>query len=206
MTRTVALTWWRWKGIFLAFILSACNIALPLPAFAPTAEAQATIAAPTLTASEQPLPTETSPPADTPQPTATSAPATATTDTTATFTTVPTQPNETITATGTAVPAAPTETLHPRFYGTQPPNVPFGHLQLANKSKAEVYVSLQCTTDDEQLIILEYPVYGVIKVSAPIGYYVYVAWVGGRKFTGHFTLTRAGNIVIRFYKDKVIAN
>lgn len=204
MHKTVASKWWRWNGVILALILGACNVTLPLPAFVPTAGGQATVISPTFTATERPLLTQTSSPTDTPQPSATSAPATATTEATSTL--VSTEASAMPTATGTAISATPTETLHPRFYGTQPPDVPFAKMQLANKSKAEVYVSLQCTTDDGRLIILEYPVYGVMKISAPIGDYIYVAWVGGRKFTGHFTLTRAGNIVIRFYKDKVTAN
>lgn len=204
MRKTVASKWWRWNGVVLALFLGACNVTLPLPAFVPTAGGQATVVSPTFPATERPLPTPTPPSTKTSQPTATRAPATATTE--ATPTVVSTEASATPTATGTAVSATPTETLHPRFYGTQPPNVPFAKMQLANKSKAEVYVSLQCTTDEGRLIILEYPVYGVMKISAPIGDYIYVAWVGGRKFTGHFTLTRAGNIVIRFYKDKVTAN
>jgi hypothetical protein len=192
--------------MILALILGACNVTLPLPVIAPTAGLQATAASPAFTATEQPPPTQTPPPTDTLRPTETSAPATATLDATATSTVLPTQPGETATMTGTAASATPTETLHPRFYGTQPPNVPFAKLQLANKAKAEVYVSLQCTTEDGRLIILEYPVHGVMEISAPIGDYVYVAWVGGRKFTGRFALTKAGNVVIRFYKDKVVAN
>ncbi len=206
MHETVALKWWRWNGVILALILGACNVTLPLPAFAPTAGAQATVVSPAFTATEQPPPTQTQSPTQTPRPTATSAPITATAEASPTPTVTSTESSAAPTATSAAVSATPTETLHPRFYGTQPPDVPFAKMQLANKSKAEVYVSLQCTTDDGRLIILEYPVYGVMKVSAPIGDYVYVAWVGGRKFTGRFTLTRAGNVVIRFYKDKVIAN
>jgi hypothetical protein len=89
----------------------------------------------------------------------------------------------TATATQTATLPAPstaaaTGTEHPRFYGTLPPAIPYGEVVLINKAKADVYVSLQCTTVDGYKTIIEYPVFGRLRVLAPAGKYIYVAWVG----------------------------
>ena len=54
-------------------------------------------------------------------------------------------------------------------------------------SKTDAYISLQCTTNDGYVTVIEYPLGGSrVEHSAPAGQYVYVAWVGGRKFTGSF--------------------
>jgi hypothetical protein len=102
----------------------------------------------------------------------------------------------------TAVTA--TGTLHPQHYGTMPPNLPSGKIMLSNMSKAEAYISLQCTTNDGYVTIIEYPVGGsTVNTSAPAGRYVYVAWVGGKKFTGNFKLDKFQELIIRMYKDRV---
>lgn len=88
-------------------------------------------------------------------------------------------------------------------YGTLPPEVPFSQVNLVNRSKRQTYISLQVTTVEGGLTILEYPVYGRIKVKAPIGYYLYVAWVGGNKMVGNFRLHRNEEITIILYKDRV---
>lgn len=177
------------------------------------------------------LPTPTLEPAtDTPEPTSTfTQTATVTETSTATETLTP-DPNITITATGTietttaltgtaytatntvtgtpptatqsTTPSA-TETLYARFYGTLPPAIPYGKVKLINKSKAEVYISMDCTTVDGYHTIIEYPVPGRLRVSAPAGKYTYVAWVGGRQFQGWFGLGKRGEIEITFNKDKV---
>lgn len=77
---------------------------------------------------------------------------------------------------------------------------------LLNRSKSEVYVSLRCTTPDGNVTILEYPVGGKMRISAPAGRYTYVAWVGGRKFEGWFNLARNGEINMTFEKKKVKVN
>jgi hypothetical protein len=125
-----------------------------------------------------------------------------------------TGPSETptVTATGTlptstpttAAIAIPTETLHPRFYGTLPPSLPSGTVTLINKSKTEAYISLQCTTSDGNVTIIEYPVSGGFDVKAPSGKYIYVAWVGGNKMTGSFGLSTGDQVTIQLYKDKVV--
>jgi hypothetical protein len=94
-------------------------------------------------------------------------------------------------------------TLHPRFYGTLPPAIPFGKVTLVNRAKVDVYVSLQCTTIDGQKTIIEYPVFGMREVSAPAGNYNYVAWVGGRQFLGSFRLDKGEDLTITFRKDKI---
>ncbi len=106
-------------------------------------------------------------------------------------------------ASGTPATPTATETLHPRFYGTQPPAIPYGKIVLLNRSKSEVYVSLRCTTLDGNITIIEYPVGGKMRISAPAGRYTYVAWVGGRKFEGRFNLAKNGEISMTFEKKKV---
>ena len=157
------------------------------------------------------LPTPTLEPAtDTPEPTATDTESpTATETATETLT-----PDSNITAmatetvTGTPPTATPfvvtaTETLHPRFFGTLPPAIPYGEIRLINKSKAEAYISLQCTTIDGYTTIIKYPVYGRMKVSAPIGKYTYVAWVGGRQYQGFFSLGKGRELEITIGKGKI---
>ena len=189
----------------------------------------ATLAVETLNA----LPTPTLEPAtDTPEPTATytetatatetaTVTETATTDPNATATeTLTPNPNASATATGitftatatvtgtpptatkSATPTA-TETLYARFYGTLPPSIPYGKVKLINKSKAEVYISMNCTTVDGYTTIIEYPVSGTMRVSAPTGTYTYVAWAGGRQFQGWFGLGKKSEVEITFNKDKV---
>jgi len=100
--------------------------------------------------------------------------------------------------------AAPTETAHYQYYGTMPPNIAYGQIALSNRSKADAYISLQCTTPEGYVTIIEYPVGGsMIGTRAPAGNYVYVAWVGGQKFTGSFKLEKSGDRLIRMYKDRV---
>lgn len=117
-------------------------------------------------------------------------------------------PTNTATATVTFTPAllvvsTITETPHPQFYGTLPPNLPSSGIKLINKSKAEVYISLQGTTTDGFTTILEYPVKGSLKIKAPTGSYVYVAWVGGKQLVGSFHLGNQSDVVITIYKDKI---
>jgi len=94
-----------------------------------------------------------------------------------------------------------TETPHPQHYGTLPPYLPFGKITLINKSKSEVYISLQCTTKDGYKTIIEYPVSGTVDVKAPLGKYVYVAWVGGKKIVGNFTMDDKSDLNIKIFKD-----
>jgi len=195
------------------FLLSACIPTLPQlqpPSEAPVVDVQATEAAMVETHAAETLnalPTPTLEPAtDTPEPTATDTESPTATEA-ATETLTP-DPNITVTETGTLPTATQlianaTETLHPRFFGTQPPAIPYGKVGLVNKSKAEAYISLQCTTVDGYKTIIEYPVTGRFKVSAPAGKYTYVAWVGGREFLGAFHLGKGDEIEILIEKDKI---
>ncbi|MFZ5910537.1 MAG: hypothetical protein ACOYYU_11020 [Chloroflexota bacterium] len=229
MSRTVGL------ALAMALFLSACIPELSLPGLTtgnPSPDAQAseaalasTLAIETLNA----LPAATQPPAGMPTLTATHTktalptPSLSTTPTasaalsgtpatdTATATVTGTLATASLLPTGTpasGTPASPTatETLHARFYGTLPPAIPSGKIVLLNRSKSEVYVSLRCTTLDGNVTILEYPVGGKMRISAPAGYYTYVAWVGGRKFEGRFNLAKNGEINITFEKKKVKVN
>jgi hypothetical protein len=106
----------------------------------------------------------------------------------------------------TVIPGAAaivTQTAHPIFYGTLPPDLPSGSITIINKSKAEVYISLQCTTPDGYKTILEYPVPKTVKSIAPAGKYVYVIWVGGKQLVGSFALSKHGEIVITILKNSV---
>jgi hypothetical protein len=94
-------------------------------------------------------------------------------------------------------------TLAIRKYGTLPPAVPFSHITLVNKAKAEAYISLHVDLDGSNTVI-EYPVEGRIKIEAPVGFYTYVAWVGGRKMVGEFKLHDDEDLSITLFKDKVV--
>jgi uncharacterized protein YceK len=99
------------------------------------------------------------------------------------------------------ISATLTTTAHPQHYGTMPPYLPSGQITLINKSKTEVYISLHCTTKDGFVSIIETPVNGTTKVNGPAGKYTYVAWVGGRKIVGNFSLDKNGEIRLRIFKD-----
>lgn len=137
-------------------------------------------------------------PASSPEPNLTTTPVTATSGT-------PLTPAATTTGTitsGSNGEPSLTPTLGILTYGTLPPAVPYADITLINKSEAQAYISLQ-NDPPSQVTILEYPVRNVLKIKAPLGYYDYVAWVGGRKMTGHFTLSKGEELTITLYKDKV---
>lgn len=97
----------------------------------------------------------------------------------------------------------PAQTPQPLFHGTLPPSLPSGTIVLFNKSQAEAYISLRCVTASGDVTILEYPVKKYVSASAPAGKYTYVAWVGGRQFTGNFSLSKDGELIINLFKDKI---
>jgi hypothetical protein len=117
-----------------------------------------------------------------------------------------TVPPANVTATPTLVTSQITAiwTLAIRTYGTLPPAVPFSQVTLVNKAKTEAYISLQVTMPDGKYSIIEYPVEGSVKIQAPIGSYLYVAWVGGNKMVGNFRLHNNDDLSIILYKDKVV--
>jgi hypothetical protein len=110
----------------------------------------------------------------------------------------------TSTATLAAGQVTPIWTLAIRTYGTLPPAVPFSNITLINKAKTEAYISLQVTMPDGNYSIIEYPVEGRVKIQAPVGSYLYVTWVGGRKMVGEFRLHNNDDLSITLYKDRVV--
>jgi len=98
-----------------------------------------------------------------------------------------------------------TATLTPGVltYGTLPPAVPFSQVTLINRAKTQAYISLQVVTTEGGPTILEYPVSGQVRIKAPIGNYLYVAWVGGRKMVGEFRLRRDEDLSIILYRDRI---
>ena len=126
------------------------------------------------------------------------------TTTPATSTDLPANPASTNTA--TLVPGQPTltPTLGILTYGTIPPSVPFNTITVWNRSKAQAYISLQVTLNDGRYTIIEYPVEGQINIKAPVGSYIYVAWVGGNKLVGGFKNHAGDSLVILLFKDKVV--
>ncbi len=100
---------------------------------------------------------------------------------------------------------SPTTTHTPAVltYGTLPPAVPFATVTLVNRAKTQAYISLQVVTVQGGPTIMEYPVHGRITIQAPIGQYLYVAWVGGRKMVGEFRLRQDDDLEIDLYRDRI---
>jgi hypothetical protein len=160
--------------------------AQPTPTSAPVTDTPTLpIESPTLPATETPLPTSS------PLPNLTTTPVTATSGP-GSLTTTP-APVGQVTATWT---------LAVRTYGTLPPLVPSAHIILINKAKAEAYISLHVDLDGSNTVI-EYPVTGTITIRAPLGFYRYVAWVGGREMVGEFRLHDGDDLTITLYKDRI---
>jgi hypothetical protein len=204
-----------------ALMLGACLPFTATPTPGPTVDTAATIQSGSQTSVAQTLaalPTITvAPSTDTSTPpiavstdTVTAESSTATsvpnlTTTPATSTSAPANPAFTSTATLVSVPggATLTPTLGILTYGTLPPAVPYATVILVNKSKAQAYISLQVNTVQGGPTIIEYPVEGRVKIQAPVGEYLYVAWVGGRKMVGNFRLRHSDELTITLYKDRV---
>ena len=216
-------------GSTLALLLGACSQIpgfTPTPPVGPTIDSAATsdalfktavvqtlTAQPTVTsvsatpteviqvASPTLVPTDTPPATPTLVTDLTTTPATAT-GVPATATLVP----GIVTSTPTLVTGQVTAiwTLAVRTYGTLPPLVPFSQIILINKAKTEAYISLHVDLPEGGNTVIEYPVEGTIKIEAPIGFYSYVAWVGGNKMVGNFKLHHSDDLSITLYKDKVV--
>jgi hypothetical protein len=97
----------------------------------------------------------------------------------------------------------PIWTLAVRTYGTLPPAVPFSNVTLVNRADTEAYISLHVTMHDGEYSIIEYPVEGRITIKAPVGSYLYVAWVGGRKMVGEFRLSNNDDRTITLFRNRV---
>jgi hypothetical protein len=109
------------------------------------------------------------------------------------------------TPSATPNPLTPTSTIEPQplFHGTLPPSLPFGFISIVNKSKVDAYISLRGVTKDGFVTYIEYPVEGTVSTKAVAGQYTYVAWVGGRKFTGNFSLSKDDDLIITLFKDRI---
>lgn len=203
----------------LAVFASSCGILQPVQDPASGIDTQATIDAIVRNSAEQTLAAQPSP--TTAPPTDTETPVLASSPTTEVSTEVPSStplPNLTTTpATATsgaedptatlAVSTSGSPTLTPTLgilkWGTLPPAVPSAKITLLNKSRVQAYISLQNRPPDKQVAFLEYPVEKQVNVNAPLGYYLYVVWVGGRKIVGEFTLNHNDELTITIYKDRV---
>jgi hypothetical protein len=207
----------------LALILGACLPAAPQPAAnTPIPLSEDDLKATAAVISQQTLqafPTDTALPTETPvvmmptetaildTPTETPNPVLLTLTATLGTGTVdaPITGSETPPFTGTPVtaPGTHTTTPQPLAHGTLPPHVPGGSILILNQAKVEAYISLRCVRPDGGVSILEYPVKTSAGGRAPAGKYTYVAWVGGRQFTGSFSLDKDGEVTITLLKDKV---
>ena len=98
------------------------------------------------------------------------------------------------------------ETSDSLSYGTVPFGYPYEKITLSNQTTSDVYVSLQGTMRDGYEVINEYAVDNnrTITVKVPVGWYYYVAWVGGQQFVGQFHLNADTNRSIMFYEKKVV--
>lgn len=213
-------------GMVAVFVLGACglipttapntspavDVAGTVDAVAKTSVAQTLTALPTFTSA--PVTQTSTPPIAGPSNTTTTDTSTPTlappapnlTTTLDTATSAPISPTFTPTATIASAPGAATltPTLGILTYGTLPPAVPYTTVILVNKSKTQAYISLQVTTAQGGPTIIEYPVERSVKIKAPIGYYLYVAWVGGNKMVGNFQLRQNDELTITLFKDKVV--
>jgi LysM repeat protein len=103
-------------------------------------------------------------------------------------------------------PSTSTEITDSLSYGTVPFGYPYGKIALSNLHTSDVYISLQGTMRDGYEVINEYSVDNnqTVTVKVPIGWYYYVAWVGGQQFEGQFHLNGDTNRAIKFYEKKVV--
>ncbi len=99
----------------------------------------------------------------------------------------------------------PTPVPVPLSAGKVPSNAPTANIELVNRANGQVYVSLQGTARNGTNIIREYPVSGTIDKTIPAGYYNYVAWVGGREFSGAINLPGGSSHTLIFHSNAVDA-
>jgi len=96
-----------------------------------------------------------------------------------------------------------TASPHPLHAGTMPPALPFGLVEIKNKSKADAYISMRCVTKEGNITLIEYPVPSFVRTQAPAGKYTFVVWVGGKQILGNFSLARYQELAITIFKDHV---
>ena len=193
-------------SLFQTAVAQTLTARATLPSGSVTETATAPVASPVLSSTDTAtsVPSATLPVTDTPAstvPTDTPVAGLTATSNLPTATGIPA--NVTPSATLAVGQVTPIWTLAIRTYGTLPPEVPFNIITLVNKAKTEAYISLQVTMPDGNYSIIEYPVEGRIKIKAPVGSYLYVAWVGGRKMVGEFRMGHNEDVTITLYRDRV---
>jgi len=109
-------------------------------------------------------------------------------------------------STWTPAVSTSTETADTLSYGTVPFGYPYGKIKLSNHTYSDIYISLQGTMRDGYEVINEYSVDNnrTMDVKVPVGWYYYVAWVGGQQYVGQFHLNEDTNHTIKFYEKKVV--
>ncbi len=101
---------------------------------------------------------------------------------------------------------APVSTQEPQKYSDNseiPKNAAYATVWLVNKSETEVYISLRTSRADGSNGLNEFPVKNRFSAEIPVGWVDYVAYVGGRKFTGGFMLKEGSEHTITFNRSKV---
>jgi LysM repeat protein len=105
--------------------------------------------------------------------------------------------------------ASPTATQEPKEFSDNseiPKNAAYATIWLVNKSETEVYISLHTSRADGSNAVNEYPVNKRVEAEIPTGWTDYVAYVGGRKFTGGFMLKEGTQHTITFNRSKVVVD
>ncbi|MBI3169348.1 MAG: LysM peptidoglycan-binding domain-containing protein [Chloroflexi bacterium] len=104
---------------------------------------------------------------------------------------------------------SPTATQEPQKFSDNseiPKNAAYATVWLVNKSETEVYISLHTSRADGTNGVNEYPVKNRVSAEIPTGWVDYVAYVGGRKFTGGFMLKEGEQHTITFNRSKVVVD
>ena len=107
----------------------------------------------------------------------------------------------TIEATATSIYPSPTS---PISINEPPPSVPRHKINVVNKTKGKVYISLQGVTEGDYHPIIEYdiPAHGKVKFKIPEGKYTAIVYVGKDPMIGYFNI-RDGNITIIIRRDEI---
>ncbi|MGZ6316926.1 MAG: hypothetical protein ACXWNQ_06670 [Anaerolineales bacterium] len=194
------------RFIVLVFGLSmaACLPRLQLPALVPATPSPST---PSIQLSATPQVTLTLAPSSTATSTPTSTAFTPIPPLTPTGTpSTPLDLTTTITATGTP------STLEPSVTSTfaesisldkLPKDTVYKPVRIHNATRAQMDISLHCTTHKGLQTVLEYDSVRNLSIQAPDGDYIYVVYVGGRMMSGSFSLLGSPNLTITVYADRV---
>ena len=195
-----------------SLILAACLPPLSIPT-------QISIPSPTLSQAQGPSPEFMAPPSSTPTIEASLTPALPPTSTftpisslTPTFGDTGTTPYEspipTLDITGAVAPFGITAVL---ITDTAAPagsdlglSTTYGPVHIQNKSRAQVDLSLHCTTSKGVQIFLEYHNLRNVVAMLPRGNYIYVLYVGGRQSVGSFSHFTSQKLSITIYQDSVV--